>query len=205
MTSLSPCGVRLAFAIIIIAGCAVFREPLEADPVTHMLIQLPALAWAGWLLADVALSHWRIHPASDFNAGGVAGLLIVLFGIAFWMLPRSIDGALTSPEMEFAKFLTVPLFIGAPLRCSWPRAHSLLRGFLMSNALSMLGVLAWLYTAAPIRVCNSYLVSDQQRLGTAFLFVALGLALAWGGRLFFAPRTAITPFADPELDGGRLP
>lgn len=203
MSSLS--SVRLTFAISLIAGCAVLRGPLEADPVTHMLVQLPALAWAGWLFADIALSHGRDRPVSDFNAGGVAGLLVVLFGVAFWMLPRSIDGALTSPTMEIAKFITVPLLIGAPLRCSWSRAHPLLRGFLMSNALSMLGVLAWLYTAAPIRVCNSYLVSDQQRLGMAFLFVALGLALAWGGRLFFAPRAAATSFADPELDGSRLP
>lgn len=203
MTSLS--SVRLTFAISLIAACAVFRVPLEADPVTHMLVQLPTLAWAGWLLADAALSHRRARPVSDFNAGGVAGLLMVLFGIAFWMLPRSIDGALTSPAMEAAKFLTVPLLIGAPLRCSWSRAHPLLRGFLMSNALSMLGVLAWLYTAAPIRVCNSYLVSDQQRLGVAFLVVALGLALAWGGRLFFAPRAADVPFAGPDLNESRLP
>ena len=43
---------RTAFAIFLILVCVGFRMPLEADPVLHMLIQMPLLAWAGWLLAD---------------------------------------------------------------------------------------------------------------------------------------------------------
>ncbi len=185
-TGFQRCG-EFALALLLLLLCAAFRRTLEADPVTHMLVQLPALAWAGWLFAGVASVRRPRLEAAPTNAGGGAGLLIVFFGIVFWMLPRSIDGALTSPEIEAAKFLTVPFLVGAPLRLSWYRAHPILRGFLLSNALSMLGVLAWLYMAAPIRVCNSYLVEDQQRLGLAFLLVALSLAAIWGGRLFFKP------------------
>lgn len=172
---------------MLILACAVLRRPLEADPVTHMLVQLPALSWAGWLIAASIPAAWLEDRISRLNDNGLPGLLIALFTIAYWMLPRSIDGALTSPIAEFAKFLTVPLLIGLPLRWSWDRAHPLLRGVLKSNAVSMCGVLAWLYTAAPVRVCNSYLIDDQRRLGVAFLCVAIGLAILWSFRLFFPP------------------
>jgi hypothetical protein len=192
-TPISPAVGRILLAKFLVLFCGVFRSALEADPVTHMLIQLPALAWAGWLLAAALSARIRSDFFTDLNRGGWAGLLIALFTIFFWMLPRSIDGALASPAMEIAKFITIPLLVGAPLRWSWRRAHALLRGVLMCNAVSMCGVLAWLYTAAPIRVCNSYLVDDQQRLGLAFLLLSIGLALAWGGRAFFPPQQASPP------------
>lgn len=181
----SSSTLRLCLAALLIAASTGFRAPLEATPITHIIIQFPMLAWAGWLIADVIIKQNPSRAPSELNAGGVAGLLIAIFAVAFWMLPRSIDAALTTAEMEWAKFLSVPFLIGAPLRLSWHRAHLLLRGFLKANALSMLGVLAWLYTAAPIRVCNSYLIDDQRQLGVAFLFTALGLTLAWSWPLFF--------------------
>lgn len=178
---------RAVAAVSLILVCALLRRPLEADPVTHMLVQLPALAWAGWLLAGSIPAGWLEDWVARLNDNGLPGLLIALFAIAHWMLPRSIDGALTSPVVELAKFVTVPFLIGLPLRWSWDRAHPLVRGVLKSNALSMLGVLAWLYDAAPIRVCNNYLIDDQKRLSIAFLCVALGLATVWSVRLFFPP------------------
>lgn len=183
----SPVVLRLLSGVLLIGVCAIFRTLLEADPVTHMLVQLPALAWAGWLIAGAASVSTGTEVFSKANVGGWAGLLVALYAILFWMLPRSIDGALVSPVMEIAKFLSVPILIGAPLRWSWHRAHPLLRGALKCNAMSMCGVLAWLYTSAPIRVCNNYLIDDQKRLGIAFLLVSLGLAVAWGGRVFFPP------------------
>ena len=192
--SASPVGKILAgqaaLATFLIFACAVLRTPLEADPVPHMLLQLPLLAWAGWLLADAISPIWPDAGLSRLNDNGIPGLLIVLFAIAFWMLPRSIDGALTSIPVEIAKFITVPLLIGLPLRWSWYRAPPLLRGVLKSNALSMLGVLAWLYSAAPVRVCNSYLVEDQKRLSIAFLSAAIALAILWSVRLFLPPAGA---------------
>lgn len=154
--------------------CLVLRHPLESDPVTHVLVQLPLLAVAGWLLIqNTALG------AGAWNRGGVATLLTALFTIAYWMLPRSIDAALQTPAIETAKFISVPLLIGVPLALGWPRAHPLLRGFLKAEAISMLGVLAFLYTHAPFRICNAYLENDQERLGYGFLFAAIGVALLW--------------------------
>lgn len=166
----------------LMALAVAFRGPLEADPISHVLVQLPMLALAG------ALLPWP-GGTGDWSRGGWAALLVAIFAMAFWMLPRSIDAALAEPMTEVAKFVTVPLAIGLMLRLGWARAHPLLRGGLKAQALAMLGVLAFLYTHAPARLCNAYLADDQVRLGLGFLWVAIGLGLAWALPLFF-PRGA---------------
>jgi hypothetical protein len=171
----------LVFAFAVLALCVMFRQPLERDPVTHVLVLLPALASAGWLLA-VSLGGHRLRPSQP-NAHALT--LLSVFTVLFWMLPRYIDASLADPVVEAAKFVSIPLLIGAVLAISWTSTHPFLRGFLKANALSMLGVLAFLYTHAPVRICNSYLVSDQQRLGVGFLFIALALGVVWTVPLFF--------------------
>lgn len=170
---------RYFAAILIGATCLILRQAMESDPVTHILVQLPLLVVAGTLL---------INPtnrlAGAWARGGIAPLLIALFCAAFWMLPRSIDASLQTATMEIAKFVSVPLLVGVPLAIGWPRAHPLLRGFLKAQAISMLGIMAFLYTHAPVRLCNAYLVSDQERLGAGFLAVACGAAIWWTTPLF---------------------
>lgn len=151
----------------------VLREPLEGHPVTHVLVQMPALALVGALLAPPALGR------GAWNRGGVAALLTAIFAAAVWMLPRSIDAAVSDPLVDAAKFVTLPLLVGLPLAIGWRRAHPLLGAFLKAQALSMLGILAFLYTHAPVRICNSYLAEDQFQLGIGFLLVGITLALLW--------------------------
>lgn len=178
--------LKIIVAAILLSTCIIFRGVLESDPVTHVLVQLPLLAVAGALVAD----SFSIDGGA-WNRGGITSILFALFAIAFWMLPRSIDAALTSPEVALAKFISIPLLVGAPLAMGWKRAHPLLRGFLKAQAISMLGILAFLYTHAPIRICNAYLRSDQERLGYGFLFAAFGLALLWIIPLFGPQRSTV--------------
>lgn len=174
-------GSWLLLALALLGACIVFRPFLEHDPVTHVLVLLPALAAAGWMMAAGFESRsWQLDESS-----ANALTLLSVFAILFWMLPRYIDASLTNPLVEVAKFVSIPLCVGAVLALAWRSAHPFLRGFLKANALSMLGVLAFLYTHAPVRICNSYLVSDQERLGFGFLIVALFLTVAWGIPLFF--------------------
>ncbi len=173
----------LFLSVAVFSTCVAFRQVLERDPVTHMLVLLPALAFAGWLMAKALGGHRAAITKPHANAL----TLLSVFAILFWMLPRYIDASLVDPWTELAKFVSIPLAVGAVLAVSWKAAHPLLRGFLKANALSMLGVLAFLYTHAPVRICNSYLVLDQERLGYGFLFVALALSLAWTVPLFFPP------------------
>jgi len=44
----------------------------------------------------------------------------------------------------------------------------------------MAAVLAWVYTVAPVRLCNSYLASDQKMLGTGMAVLVGVLANRWG-------------------------
>jgi hypothetical protein len=174
---------RLAQAVGLIAVAVLFRGPLEAGPVTHVLVQLPVLALAGALIAPLLR-----FGCGDWNRGGWACLLAAGFGIAFWMLPRSIDAALADTRWEAAKFLTLPFLMGLPLAAGWARAHPLTRAVIKAQAVSMLAVMAFLYTHAPTRLCNAYLAEDQYRLGIGFLALAFAVAAAWIAPLLFPAR-----------------
>ena len=165
---------RFVLSAFLIAFCLVGRTHLEASLVTHVLVQLPLLAFAGALLVGdktIAKNGW--------NKGGFTALFVALFAIAFCMLPRSIDAALASPLMEVAKFVSIPLLVGVTLKLAWNDAHPLLRGFIKAQTISMLAVLAFVYTHAPVRLCNSYLINEQEHLGYGFLLVAISLAIYW--------------------------
>lgn len=178
-------------AVYLLLATPPLRDWLEAGMVTHMLVQLPLLAGLGVLAVRRLPARLR-NRLDRCNAAGVPLTLLALFAIAFWMLPRSLDAALNQPAMELAKFVSLPLLVGAPLALSWRRLPAVGRGFLWSNLLSMLVVLGWLYSAAPVRVCTNYLVDQQQLLGRGLLLLALGLALWLAGQVLFgdSPRRA---------------
>jgi hypothetical protein len=119
-----------------------------------------------------------------WNRHGVAGFTLAIFTILFWMVPRSVDSAVVYPGYEMFKFVSLP-YAGAALALSFPRIHPLLAGALKANVVSMLAVLAWVYTAAPVRLCNSYLGSDQKMLGAGMAILAGVLAINWGLGLLF--------------------
>ncbi|OBY24426.1 hypothetical protein [Leisingera sp. JC1] len=165
----------ICLGLLAMAEAVALREAAAASPVQHVLVQMPLLVLAGVLLG------WNLRVRRDW---AVPLLLTALTAFLFWMLPRSVDWALT-PAGEAAKNLSLPLLLGVPLRLSWPWLGPVLRGFLKANALSMLGVLGFLYTHAPVRICNSYLVSAQQELGFAFLYLAAALACLWAIPVLF--------------------
>ena len=165
-------GFAFAFAL----GMQPF---VGSDLVVHVLLQMPALVLAG---AAFALN--RAMP------GHLVGALLILALVtgAIWMLPRSVDAALITQTGLVAKFVTLPLLCGAPLALSWPRIGPVLRGFLKAQTISMLLFLSFLYIHAPLRICNSYLIDDQQRLGQGFAYAAAVLALIWLVPVFARPK-----------------
>ncbi|WP_027257610.1 hypothetical protein [Leisingera aquimarina] len=165
----------IALALLAMAEAVALRGAGAGSPIQHMLVQMPLLVLAGVQLV------WDLRERREW---AVPLLLTALTVFLFWMLPRNVDWALT-PAGEAAKYLGLPLLLGLPLRLSWPWLDPILRGFLKANALSMLGVLGFLYTHAPVRICNSYLVSAQQDLGFSFLYLAAALACLWAFPLLF--------------------
>jgi hypothetical protein len=180
--SLEAAGGGVLIALLALPAA---RAWLEVSLVGHVLAQIPLLGLSGWLLT-AAFAPSLERAMGRWNRGGIAGLMVVIFATLFWMLPLSIDRAIQNGSYEVLKFSTVPV-AGAALALSIRRMHPLLVGMFKANLISMLGVLAWLYTAAPVRLCNSYLRSDQETLGIAMAVLSAALATRWASGLLFGP------------------
>jgi len=173
--------IGAGIGIIIFLSLPIWRILLESSLINHMLIQIPLLVFAGWIIGKGLLPSLL----QKWNERGIPGLLIALFAMLFWMIPRWLDAALSEPHWEVIKFITVPLLIGVPLSISWPRISSFARAVVWTNAISMLIVVGWLYVTAPLRVCNNYLVNQQEAFGYSTMALALVISAYWIGVVFF--------------------
>jgi hypothetical protein len=160
------------------------RHALEASMPGHMLVQFPLLVASGYLLTPLLPVRVR-EGIQAWNAFGIAGITLATATALFWMLPRNLDATLTDPWLELGKFLSLPLLLGLPLRLSWQPLTALGRGLVLSNLVAMLWVLAWVYLAAPARVCNNYLLDEQTLVGRSLLVIGCAVALSAGLRPFF--------------------
>lgn len=156
------------------------RHALESTMTRQMLVQIPLLALAGWWLAQGTSERAARHLAR-WNHSGISGLLLASLTSVVWMLPLAMDAALHDPRVALAKFLSVPLLIGAAVALSWPRAGFVVRGVVLLELIATAFRLGWLYLISPVRLCSSYLLDDQQRLGAVLLVVGcvIVLLLAW--------------------------
>ncbi|MCB1623435.1 MAG: hypothetical protein KDI32_02525 [Pseudomonadales bacterium] len=165
-----------AAAIWIILALPYNRSLLEAKLVTHQFLQLGGLALAGYLLGSV-LRQRCDSIVEPYNYRGVPGLLLTVFALLIWLLPRSLDASLLDSGWEIAKFVTVPLLIGLPLAFSWPHVTVIGRGFVMANFAAMLVTMGVLYRVAPQRLCTNYLIEAQQSFGAYAMAAGVSLAI----------------------------
>lgn len=156
------------------------RHLLESTMLLQMLAQLPLLAFAGWMLAQCTPLRLAQFLAS-WNRRGISGLLLASIVGMVWMLPRATDASLVDPLITLAKFLSVPLLIGAPVALSWPEAGFVVRGVVLSEVIATALRLGWLFLISPVRLCSNYLLDDQQQLGKSLLLIgfAILLVLVW--------------------------
>jgi hypothetical protein len=172
-------------SVLVVAALALpdLRGTLERVMVTHMLVQIPLLAVAGAVAAGALPASWRSRIAA-WNRGGVSGTMLALFASSWWMVPRALDLALSSPAMEVTKFVTLPLLVGVPLRLSWRPLGVMGRGVVLANVLPMWAVVGWMYLVAPVRVCNFYLLDQQVSAGAGLLIASVAVAAATGALAF---------------------
>ena len=174
---------RAIVALIAILALAMpsARVLFEQYMLSHMLIQLPLLVICGFWIADYLLERvtFRIelHLALPL-------LLIALITSMFWMLPRFLDASLAENNYFLLKFISLPLLVGLPFTFGWRNVDPVVKSFIMANLMSMLIVLAWLYIEAPVRLCNYYLINEQQDVGKTLIYIVVGISLYWASKLF---------------------
>lgn len=175
-------SVALALLYLLLAT-PIARHGLEANMTGHLLIQMPLLVAIGAGAALLLPSRWRSMLLAGVG-GAVPLTTLALIASSYWMLPRAMDAALADLAVETAKFVSLPLLVGLPLALAWRRLTVIGRGFVLTNLMSMLAVLGWLYIEAPVRVCNNYLVDAQASAGWWMVRLAVLLFLGWLGSWF---------------------
>lgn len=171
-----PC-VLIALGLLLCLTIPTVRDWFESHMTRHMLVQLPLITTAGWLLAG-SLGSARASPLHAWNAYGLAGLLFSVLATSFWMIPRTIDAARLLPWAEAAKFGSL-LAAGAAFRYSWPLAGRIVQAFFLGNWCWMAAVVGLLYQDAPTRLCAVYLADEQISAGFWLVVAALLAFLAW--------------------------
>lgn len=161
------------------------RSLTEGSMTLQMLVQLPLLVVGG--LGMCALIPVRSTALLQrWNHNGIGGLLVATFTSMVWMLPSMMDTSVISTEYAIAKFITMPMLVGLPLGISWKHMNFVVRAVFMVELTATCFRLGWLYLISPSRICNMYLLGDQQQLGTALiaigfvLFVFVAWKLLWG-------------------------
>lgn len=154
------------------------RITLESDMAVHMILQVPLLIGIG-LFAAIAVRTHEPHWLAEADWLGIPGIVMVVFGTSFWMLPRALDGAVADPWVDSAKFLSLPLLVGLPLGLSWRRMPPLGRAFIWANFIPKLGAIGGLYLAAPTRLCAYYRLDQQAVAGWTLIILAVVLGTLW--------------------------
>jgi hypothetical protein len=149
---------------------------MESIMITHMLLQIPLLILAGWLMGKVITAKYKSF-FDKWNANGVPGITLVFIVTMYWMLPRAMDEALLFLPVEVFKLIGLPLLVGIPLRDSWQKLKEVGQSFVFLNYLPMFGLMAWLYIDTPVQVCNSYLESEQRILGWGLFIITAAMVL----------------------------
>lgn len=167
----------LGLGLIALLASPGARHWLEASMWRHMLLQFSLWMLAGALLA-AALSPRARRCIASWNAHGITGFLAVGVTLSVLMVPRVLDLALRDAGVEMAKCATL-LLAGAALRLSWQPAGLVVQSFFLGTLLPMMVVVGQLYIDSPLRLCNAYLLDDQERLGRWLIGLAGLLAMTW--------------------------
>ena len=159
------------------------RHLLEASMTRQMLVQFPLLLLSGFLLAG-GLPRVCRAVADRWNHHGISGLFAAALLLAILMIPRLLDLALTDVRIELAKWLAL-LVCGAAVRLSWQPSGLVVQGFFLGNVLPMMAVTGYLFESSPVRLCNAYLLNDQEGLGQKLVLIAAMIGLTWLVSIFY--------------------
>lgn len=153
---------------------------LKHSMLTHMGVQVSLLVVAGHGLGRAWLAHHPEHMQA-VRPYRWALLLMAVFTLMVWMVPRLLDLAVDRPEIDLVKALSLVLCAGLPLAWAWPQLPAVAQGVLHLEALATLWRMGWLYLDSPSRLCVRYGLADQHSLGRGLMAAGAvyALWLAW--------------------------
>ncbi|MFT4412537.1 hypothetical protein ACLM5H_01630 [Fredinandcohnia humi] len=192
-------SIFLGFSIILLLSLPISRAFIESTMVGTMLVQFPLLLFGGYHIGK-GLPEKSQKLIQHYNENGLAGILLTVFIVGYWCLPRSIDAALNAPLMEFAKYTSLSFLAGISLYHSWRSLGPISKAFIWTNGLSMIFVMSWLYWVSPVRLCNNYLVTAQQQLGKSLFAVGLFISICIVVRPFIGKQNPNVRFFSQELN-----
>lgn len=168
---------NFAAAISLLFALGISLDWMQAAMARHMLLQMPALACAGWLL-HASITENQQARFAVWNQQGILGF-VFLQGVAlFWMVPRALDLALVSAPMAGFKIITW-ITAGFLLRQSMRQSNPLLQFFMLGNFTMMTCAVSDIYENAPTRLCNAYGQNDQEITSQGLLWLCGELAVLW--------------------------
>ncbi|GGA74641.1 hypothetical protein [Ornithinibacillus halotolerans] len=146
----------------------------ESIMVIHMHMQMPLLVIVGILITPFLKSRFP-NFFSTWNKNGIPGMLLFLIIVIYWMIPRTMDEAITVTEIEIFKFISLPFLAGVPLRDSWNKLTKRGKNIILTCLSVIYVIVGGLYVFSPAQLCNNYLVAEQKALGWTSVFTALGI------------------------------
>lgn len=179
---------NIGLSLILLVLALIFKRALTSSMLLHMLVHLPLILAAGWFMGDALFArpvknkvlpqHNGVKRRYGYNEQGIPGLLAVVLISAWWMLPISLDYVLLDPSYDFAKFISLFL-AGLVLPGSIAKANQVVILFFLGNFCWMTAIVGLLYQENSNRLCNFYLLSDQEQTGQGLVILAVVLPLVW--------------------------
>lgn len=180
-------GAYAAMSAALLALAIVFNTTLTRSMAMHMLLHIPLILLSGVCAGAVLCSSMRTKTGSwkkaalvwaKYNEHGISGLLLGTLVAAYWMIPKSLDDVFLLQTAAVGKY--VGLFIaGMMLFDALRRANSVIKLFFLGNFSWMMAIAGLLYQEETSRLCNAYLLGDQEMAGQGLVILAVAVPVAW--------------------------
>jgi len=174
---------------------------LDGSMSRHMLLQMPVLVVLGYTAGSI----W---PMPNFRLAslGFSAVFFAMGSLVFWMLPRSLDTAVTLAWADQAMHVNM-LAAGWSLAIGLPRLPFHAKMAFGVYALAMALTAGVVYAAAVVPVCSAYSVRQQNEAGIGLLWIGGALFVVLLGRGAFLLRAiaAAGPKGSRNGTTNRLP
>ena len=168
---------RVWWVVAVVATVSPPVDPfLDGSMSRNMLLQMPLLVGLGYTAK-------LIWPTPQFRLAslGLSAIFFAMGSLVFWMLPRSLDTAVTVAWVDQALHFNM-LAAGWSLAIGLPRLPFHAKMAFGVYGLAMALTAGVVYAAAVIPVCATYSVQQQNDAGALLLWIGSALFIILLGR-----------------------